>query len=301
MGFSSGLGALKYAAPFVGQAMLAKDALDEFGSGGGSVTQGPLRTKEQRDAQRLLLGFAETGKFGDFKAGADLGLGIGDYRMTDLEGEGLSGLQALLRSGIPDNYRLSDAALRDLMDTSEAGLDKQFAPFKALTERAMRDADTAVRRGAGFAGNLYSTDTIRKLGDVTARGQESMMAELARLSNSALDRKLSAVPLAMQSARDQEGLALGRVDASQTYGSLARRLNDANIKARDAEILRRREELKLPIQTATALGGMNANFGVESVPKPSPYQELLGLAAQVGGQYLGNYAGARGYAAGMRG
>jgi hypothetical protein len=183
------------------------------------------------------------------------------------------------------------------MDTSQAGLDRQFQPFKNLTERTLRESDAAVRRGAGFAGNLYSTDTIRKLGDVQAKGNEALMGELGRLSENALNRKLSAAGLALQSRQAQEATNLGRIGASQQYGDLIRSLNDASIKARDTELLRRRQELQLPINAAQSILGTNVQYGPQPVSQ-SPYQELLGLAGQIGGQYLGSYAGARGSAAG---
>lgn len=260
------------------------------GGGGGGAKQVPLETKEQRDARRLLLSFAETGRFGDFEAGAEVPVGLGDYRMTDMEGEGLTGLQSLLRSGIPDKYRLTDDALRDVLDTSPEAIERQFQPFRAQTERQMRDAGTALKRNLSYAGDLYSTDAGRQFADLEARGNETLSAEMARLTNAALDRRLQAVPLALQSERDKEATAMGRVDASQTYGSLTRRLNDASIKARDAELLRRRQELLLPIDAASAVVNAPVQFGVPSV-ETSPYQDLLAMVGQLGGTALGAYVG----------
>jgi hypothetical protein len=281
-----------------GQSEVARAAMGLLsgGNGGGAGLE-VLETPEQKAAREMLMQFASTGKFGNFTAGEAVPLGYGDFNATGYEQQGLTELQDLLRNGIPEQYRVSDEAIRGLMDTSEAGLDKQFQPYKALAERSIREGNAAVKRGAGFAGNLYSTDTIRNLGDVQARGNETMSAELARLSEGALNRKLSATGLAMQSAQAKEAAALSRVAASQEYGSLTRRLNDASIQARDAELLRRREELKLPITAATSVAGTPANFGVKSV-ETSPYQELLQMVGQIGGQYLGSYAGARGAAAG---
>ena len=268
-----------------------------IGAGAGAVAGGlglfdeetaeqvPLETPEQRAARQMLMRFAETGQFGAFKAGEAQNLGYGDFNATSEEQTGLTGLRSLLASGIPDQYRLGDQAIRDLMDTSEAGIDRQFQPYNALTERAAAESRAAVKRGAGFAGNLYSTDTIKKLGDVEARTYESKAAELARLTEGALNRKASVIPLAMQSARDQENIQLGRLEASQAFGSLTRRLNDASVKARDTELLRRRQELQLPIQAATAVAGT-----------PSQYQDLLAMVGQVGGQY----AAGRAYGAGTK-
>lgn len=244
-------------------------------------------TPEQLAAQRRLSDFSATGRYGNFEAGADVGLGYGDYGVTGLEQSGLSNLQQLLTSGIPDQFRMGDDALRDFMSTSPDAIEKQFEPFKAQTERVVRDQQTALKRGASFGGNLYSTDTVRNLGDIGARANETMIGKLAELTDTALNRRLQAIPLAYQSGAAQEGIGMGRISASQQYGGLTRQLNDASIKARDAEILRRRQELQLPIQAAESIAGQSGRSFPE-LSSPSPYQALLEQAGKIGGQYLGN-------------
>lgn len=243
-------------------------------------------TPDQLAAQRGLGEFSRTGRYGNFTAGEDIGLGLGDFNITDPERQGLTNLQSLLSSSIPDQYRLSDAALEDLMATSPEKIEAQFTPYKGLMERNIRDANSAFKRNASFAGNLYSTDAMRGLGEVEARGLETMSAKLADLTDNALNRRLQAVPLAMQSVRDKENMALGRVDASQRYGSLTRNLNDARIKARDSEILRKRQELLLPMEAARTLAGQEGRSFPEM--SESPYQDLLSMLGQMGGQYFGN-------------
>lgn len=86
---------------------------------------------------------------------------------------------------------------------------------------------------------------------------------------------------------------MNQIQAAHQYGSLTRQLNDASIKARDAELLRRRQELQLPIQAAQTVAVQQANYGVPSI-ETSPYGDLLGLVGQIGGQYLSNkYGGGR--------
>lgn len=261
------------------------------GGGGGSTSQVALRSPEQKAAQQALLRFSQTGQFGDFQAGAQVPLGYGDFNATGLENQGQSQLQSLLNGGIPSQYAMGDQALQDILGQGQGGIQAQFAPFQDQVARQTSEANRALMRGAGFAGNLYSTDTIRQLGDVQARGNETLSSHLAGLTNDALNRKLQAVPLAYQSAQAQQGARLQQIDAASTYGALTRQLNDQSIKARDAELLRRRQELQLPIQAATNLAGMSSQFGVPEVKNPSPYAQLLGLAGQVGGTALGTYFG----------
>ena len=239
-------------------------------------------------ARQLLGDFASTGKYGNFTAGAPVDLGYGDFNMTDAEKAGQTSLTNLLSSGIPDQFKLGDQALQDLLATSPGAIDKQFQPFNTITDRNTQDALTAQKRAAAFGGNLYTSKNIKALGDIGAKANETKTAQLAQLTNQALDRRLQAIPLAYQSGMDQQQYQLNNIGASQQYGDLARSLNDQSIKARDAEILRERQELQLPIQTATNLVGSSWTPPVSS----SPYADLLNLAGTIGGAYLGGPAGA---------
>ena len=274
--------------PFTG-AMLGTAAAGAVGSlfGKKKTQQVPLETAEQRAARQKLMGFANTGKFNDFTAGAEVPLGYGDYGMTGIEGQGQSALQDLLNQGLPSQYAAGDAALADYLKTDPTDVAAQYDPFKTQVQRQISESNRALKRNAGFAGNLYSTDTIRNMGDIEARGNETLTSELARLTDSALNRRLQAIPLAYQSGEAQQAAKLAQIQASQQYGGLTRQLNDASIKARDAEILRRRQELQLPIQAAQTVAGQQSNFGVPSI-NTSPYGDLLGLVGQIGGQYLSN-------------
>lgn len=237
-----------------------------------------------KDARNMLLNYAQTGKHGDFTAGAEVPLGYGDYNPTAIEMQGQSKLQGLLDNGIPDQFRMGDEALKGFLENDPAVVQQQFDPFKVQTERQISDSNKALKRNSAFAGNLYSTNTVQRLGDVQARGNETLTSELARLTNQALDRKMQAIPLAYQSGEAQNNIGLGQIQASQQFGGLTRQLNDASIKARDAELLRRRQELQLPIQAASQVLG-----GPSTVPvTPSPYQALLGQVGQFAGQYVGN-------------
>ncbi len=255
--------------------------------GNGKQEQVPLETTEQRAARQKLMDFSNTGTFGQFRAGEEVPLGYGDYGITGIEQQGQNALQNMLNSGISKQYSVGDAALADYLKTDPTDVSAQFDPFNNQVNRQIADSERALKRSAGALGNLYSTDTIRGLGDIQARGNETKASQLASLTDNALNRRLQAIPLAYQSAEAQQAAQLRQIDASQNYGALTRQLNDASIKARDAELLRRRNELQLPIQAATAVAGQQANFGVPSI-QTNPYGDLLGLAGQIGGQYLAN-------------
>ena len=245
--------------------------------GSTTVSQVPLETPEQRAARMKLMGFVDTGKFGNFTAGEDIGIRPGDYGMTGIEASGQTALQQLLAGGIPEQFRLGDEALKSILNPDPNYINSQFDPFRTQVERGINESNKALKRNASFAGNLYSTNTIQRLGDVQARGNETLTAELARLTDNALNRRASAIPLAYQSGTAQENLLRGRIDTSQQYGALPRTLKNAETDAANAETLRRRNELLLPINAASTVAGNNANFGLPSVTtqNPNPMLDLL--------------------------
>jgi hypothetical protein len=261
----------------------------------GSTTQAqvPLETPEQKAARLKLAEFMNTGKFGGFTAGADIGVKGPDTAMTGVEQSGQTALQKLLNGGIPDQFKMGDQALQGLLNPDPNAIQSQFDPFKAQVQRQIAQSNKDLTRTAGYAGNLYSTDTIQGLGDIQARGNETLTAQLAALTNDALNRRLQAIPLAYQSGNDQQNIQQNQIAASQTYGGLPRILSNTGTEAANAELIRRRNESLLPLQTAQTLAGTNANFGVPdvTVQNPNPMLDLLTAVVSGGSKVLAAKSG----------
>lgn len=257
--------------------------------GSTTTAQVPLETPEQKAARMKLAEFMNTGTFGNFTAGADIGVRPGDYTMTGAEQTGQTALQSLLNGGIPSQFQMGDKALADLLNPDPNFIQSQFDPFKAQVQRQIGEATNATKRNLGYAGNLYSTGAIRDIGEVQAKGNETLTAQLATLTNEALNRRAAAIPLAYQSGAAQEGINLGRIGASQQYGGLSRTLSNQGTDAANAELLRRRNEMLLPLNAATNLAGTNANFGLPSITtqNPNPMLDLLTAIISAGGQVAG--------------
>jgi hypothetical protein len=128
---------------------------------------------------------------------------------------------------------------------------------------------------------------------------EVLAQKLSELQNEALNRKLSAIPLMFQEAQMKESMPLARVAASQTYGSLDRLLKMAKEEAERNEILRRRNEAFMPLQSAGTVMGTPVNYGVKEVTsyQPSTIMQLLSILGPAAGQFMGAKAGASGAAA----
>lgn len=251
----------------------------------GSTTQAqvPLETPEQKKAREMLAKFMESGTFGGFTAGGDAGISTS---LTPTEQTGQTQLDKLLASGIPSQYAMGDTALKGLLTVDPAEIQAQFDPFKAQVNRQIAESNQALKRSAGFAGNLYSTNTVENLGNIATRGNETLTAQLANLTNAALDRRLQAIPLAFQSGAAQEGIALDRISSAYTYGGKSRDL--ANTEA-----LRKRTEMTLPMQVAQGLAGNNANFGVPEITtqNPNPMMDLITAIISGGSKIIASKKG----------
>lgn len=247
--------------------------------------QVPLETDEQRQARQKLAQYFNTGQFGDFRAGQDIGLQLGDFNPTQSETQGVGIVNDVLNT-VPDQYKLADSALQDLLQIGPAAIESQFSPFKDIVNRQTRESTDALKRSSAFARNLYSTNTVKKLGDVQARANETLASELARLTDNALNRRANAIPLAYNAAQR-------KLDDAFQYGSRIRDLNNERIQARDREILRRREELQLPINAAQSVMSSNVNFGVPSVTTstPSTLMQLLQILGPTAASFAGAKAG----------
>ncbi len=264
---------------------------------GEQVTQEQvaLETPEERAARRLRLKFAETGQIGDITAGEELGLPLGVFDPTDIETTALDRVRALLGAGGPEELDLGTSAIKRLLAATETDIGEQFDPFKARTLREVQEAEDRLKRGAAFTGSLFGTQAIRGLGDIQARGSEVLAGKLAELVDRERQRRtettLATIPLASEIARTREDIELGRIGTGASLGGLERLLESARQDAERQEVLRRRGEVFSQLDVA---GGITSpEFGIPSVTTrvPSPFENLINIVANVGGQVAAARAG----------
>ncbi len=321
--------------------------------GGKKKTQRqvPLEPPEISDARRTLLDIAKTGRFGDlelggalegidfggdltgftpgaelegFDAGAGLGLSLGDFDVTDIERQGLTGIERILAGGGGQNPLLGTTrtALEDIIGGEDFDPSDSFSGFQDRLDRELRERSSDLRRESGFTGNLFSTDTIEGLGDIQARGAEAGASELSRLENEARERRFRALPIALQQAELESGIELSGIEGALRFGGLERDLSDTEairefnegLRQRgelQSDLLRRRseegtdalrrrgevlsdvsrrrgEELSVLDLLRTVLGS-NTPFGVPelTVQDQSPFQGAFDQAARIGGGLIG--------------
>ena len=251
------------------------------GGGGGAAV---LETPEQAEARRYLLELA--------KGNLSYGGKLGSYAMTRTEGEGQNQLMRLLGSTRPEAFGIGEKALKDLyggtFDPYNDG-----GSFKGFRTSVLREGDEAVnrlKRSATMAGNLYSTDTIKRLGDVEGDTVRALTGELGRLYDNFTERKINAIPTAFAAGQAQETLDLGRVDAAMRYGNLPRLLEDQEYKDAYNEFVRA-QSAKIGAVGSVAGQPHYQTFQNEG---SDPWSRVLEMLAYGGGAGLGTYFASKG-------
>lgn len=276
---------MSWVAVAIGGSAVVGGAASYFGSKkGSSVKQEPLETPEQREARRGLTDFARTGTYGGYTAGTPYTGALGDFAMTSLETAGQGALGQRLNGSDMGSQTLKDLLMTDKYNPlNQEGV---YSGLSGVIDRTTREASDSFKRSASFGGRLYSTDTMRNLGQIQARGAETKAATLASLYDNYIGRKTGAIPQAI--AANDSAIA----DAYQ-YGGLPRTLSTAKDQAEYSEFQRQRQEQQGQIAALSSAAGSSSNFGVPSVtvPKADPWANIAGLLAQFGGSYLGQQQG----------
>lgn len=261
----------------------------------GTVSQEPLLTPEQQAAQTMMMDFAKTGKYGGYTAGEGYGGSLGDFNMTGTEGLAQGKLNELLSSTLPDIYSQGENTLSDFMTTEKynpmanGGV---YDAYKGTVDRQIRDAESATKRSAAFGRNLYSSDTVRKLGDVQAKGQEALSSKLADMYQTYVGQKLQAAPMALQAGQGREAINQSRISAGYQYGGLQRTLANQEANAKYQEWMRQRQDMLTPLSSASAVMGTPVNWSVKDMPTgTSTFENILNLIGKVGPS-IGAMAGA---------
>lgn len=277
----------------VGGATVVGSYLGSKGKG-KTVSQGPLETPEQTEARRRLLAMGnDPGYMGP----------IGSYDMTGAEQAGQGILSGLLGSARPELLGIGGDEIKKLLTTSAYDPNNDGGVYRGLTDGIdynTQKAIDATKRGASFAGNLYSTDTYRNIGDVNVQAANNKSNILAQLYQHFGDQKLNAIPQAIQAGQAQESIDMGRVDASQRYGALARTLADQQVKDKYNAWMQEQDRKRANYATVV---GSQPEYGASSMTVPGdsgPWGKVLDALTNVGGNFVGRqlydkYGGGSGY------
>lgn len=288
MGF--GLGDLASIGAGGGLGWLAYKAIN--GAGNTDVAQIPLMDQAQTDARGSLSEFIKTGKLGGYEAGKAYTGSLGDFALSELEKQGLARVNANATAGNGVLFDSGSQVLQDLLNTDKYNPLNQTGMISGLTDAIdynTREAATAAKRNSAYAGNLYSTDAVRQLGNVEAQGANTKATTLASLYQNYINTKLGAAPQAIAAQAQQNAEGRQRTADLFTAGALPRSLNNAKDQAAYAEFQRQQAEKQGQVTAATNLAGSNVPYGVPnvSIPNANPWMDVLSLLAQFGGKVAG--------------
>lgn len=260
--------------------------------GNTTVNQVPLQTPEQYQANKSLLDFANTGTFGNFTAGTPYTGSFGNFSLTDTEQMGLGNLNDLLQSGMPESFKLgTDEIAKFLNSTAYDPNDPNglYSNYKKTSEMNAKDSLAKLKQNLSFNKNLAGSDTVNQFGDFEHRNVQDLNNALAAFQDQYIQRRLGAIPLALQAGQAEEGINQGRISAAYQYGGLERSLQNLLADKQYQEFIRQRGEQGMQLQALQSVAGSNTNWGVPSVsmPQSGSWDSLLNLISQAGGYGLG--------------
>lgn len=258
-----------------------------------TVTQVPMETPEQSQARKSLLDFANTGTLGKFTAGTPYSGSFGNFNLTGTEQMGLSNLNSLMGSGMPTSYGLGqDEIAKFLGGTSYDPMDPNglYANYKKTADMNAIDSRGALKRDLSFNKNLAGSDTVNQFSDLEHRNTQDINNTLAQIYDTYIQRRLGAIPLALQAGQGEEAIKQGRISSAYQYGGLERSLENTRADKEYQEFIRQRGEMAMPLQAMGNVAGTNTQFGIPSVtvPQTNSWDQLMQLISQGGGFALGN-------------
>lgn len=253
-------GALLAALP--GAASLASGFLGKKSSGGDEVAaQIGLPQFQQQTGQQLAdyvskyLSQYQPGKAygGQFSAG-----------MTGAESTGLDQLNNFLAApGLGEAFNVAN---QNVMDTAGGKYaDPNTSPFinsmVNLSRMNLQDSIDQSRRSAGSRGTYFTKSAIEGENRLRERANTGLDAVVGDFINQERGRSLTAAntALAFDKYKNMD-IPLSKIDASQSYGSLPRMLEQADLERQYGDFFRQQGELSGVPQAANSLFGQNTPY-----------------------------------------
>lgn len=270
-----------------------------FGGSSSKIRAIDTRTAEQKDVSKLFGPYFAS-RFGrrmaPFKGERVAGI-------SGIEGQGLENLSGMLTADRAPLFGRAEAALTPGLEGAPSTeirpeLTEEFFR-KSIYDPALKNLreDIIPEIESQFAGNFFSSAragaTSEAVGDFGEQ-QASILAELqyadeqARrgLAESAAGRQLTASGQAVGLGALEEQIGMGRIEASQTFGSLPRRLQQARLDAEFNEWIRTLPEYSPVIEQALRFLGTPGLSLAVSQGSQGIGGSLIGAAGMLGAAKL---------------
>ena len=264
---------------------------DLFKSKKTTTTQEPMLEEYQKLAGSGLGTFIQK-YLSQYEPGKESGLDFSSLgTATGAENTGLDQLNKYLASvGTGD---LFDASKQQTLDTLGGRYaNPNESPFIKsminLSNMNLQDSIDQSRRSAGSRGTYFTKSAIEGENRLRERANTGLDAVVGDFINQERGRQFAAAPFAQQ--LDQyanQDVPLSKIHASQTYGSLPRLLQSAQLEAEYNDFSRKQDELSGVPQAAQSLFGTQVPYGIKSLTTkaPSTFMSMLGELSPIVGSY----------------
>lgn len=238
---------------------------------GGTVTAQQMQPEWQTETGKKLSEWIQ--KYMDQYAPGETYPGKLSAGMTSQEGTGLSLLDQFLGgAGIGDLFKAGKSQIADTLAGKYAN--PETSPFiksmKDISAQDLQDAINASRRGSGARGKFFSTASLGEEGDLTNRNLQNLNSIIGQFTQQERQNMLGAATTAQgMDQYENQTLPLSKIAASQTFGSLSRTLEQADLERQYTDYLRKRTEMAQPIQAAQDLYGTKSEYGVKNWQMPT--------------------------------
>lgn len=208
--------------------------------------------------------------------------------------------QYLDSSPTGQNY---DLASQQLKSTLTGGYNPSTSPYydsmKQASQVALQDQLDAARRDAGARGSYFTEGAQRDEQRLRSDSTSQLNQVLGQLYENERQRQFQGIGLGKELDAYNNLARTGQIQAGQQYGSLERTIQQADLEARYQDFMRKQQEQAAVPGIAQGLASTSINYGLQSIPQQSSFQQIISALAPLAGTAIGGaFGGPMGAAAG---
>jgi hypothetical protein len=249
----------------IGSAVVGVGGSYLLGKGGGDeVSQDQMAPAWQTALQKQLASMYSS-NLSSYDPAASYG-GTLSAGATSQETQSLEILQKYLDSA--NTGELFGAGKQQILDTLAGKYaNPETSPYiqsqTALAKQNLQDSINTSRLGAGARGNYYSTAAMKDESSLQERTQNTLNSIIGTFLQNERQNQLGAATTAANMGKYEDMTApLMKVEAGQTYGSLNRVLEQADLDRQYNEWSRKQTSQQTTAQNAQGLATTNIPYGI---------------------------------------
>jgi hypothetical protein len=206
--------------------------------------------------------------------------------MTGIEKGGLDTLEGWLNSPLPSEdslWGLSRGEYEKTLgsDHYDPAEGQYYQAFRTSMARELQEAKDRLAARTSARDQFYTGGRVAGEAEMEEDYLAKMGLVLGGLHERERDRRLGAIPGALNLLGQEEMYPLSRVAGSQQYGGLERYIEQASLDREYQEYMRQMADLGIPLETAMALATFKPDWSSKS--SGGEFWDLLNPAAALGG------------------